>query len=225
MRRVTTLYGTSIGKKLAMALASIFLLLYLVLHMWGNLHIFQGPEAFNHYAEWLREVGAPLFGPKQVLWIVRVILLLAIGVHILAFLQLWLQSSAARRTRYKYYDPQVFSYASKTMKWGGIAIFLFVIFHLMNLTWGNANPDFIPGDAYHNVMEAFQSWPVVLIYLTALAALGLHLYHGVWSWFQTMGLNNQRFNRYRRPIALIVTLVITLGFASVPLSVVTGILR
>ncbi|MEJ2218234.1 MAG: succinate dehydrogenase cytochrome b subunit [Gemmatimonadota bacterium] len=225
MRRVTTLYGTSIGKKLVMALASIFLLLYLVLHMWGNLHIFQGPEAFNHYAEWLREVGAPLFGRKQVLWIVRIILLIAIGLHILAFLQLWLQDAAARKHKYKYYNPQVFSYASRTMRWGGIAIFLFVIFHLMNLTWGNANPDFIPGDAYHNVMVAFRSWPVVLIYLAALAALGLHLYHGVWSWFQTLGLNNQRFNRYRRPIALIVTLVITLGFASVPLSVVTGILR
>lgn len=223
MRRVNSLYGTSIGKKFAMALSAVFLLLYLVLHMWGNLKIFYGPAKFNHYAEWLREVGDPVFGPKQVLWIVRVVLLAAIGVHIYAYAQLWLQSRRARKAKYRNYDPQVFSYASRTMMWGGIAIFLFVIFHLMHFTWGNANPDFIPGDAYHNVVVGFQAWPIVVVYLVALSAVGLHLYHGVWSWFQTMGVANPRINRYRRPVALLVALVICLGFAAVPIAVLTGL--
>ncbi len=222
MRRVTSLYGTSIGKKFAMALSAIFLLLYLVLHMWGNLKIFFGPEKFNHYAEWLRVVGEPVFGPKQVLWIFRVVLLAALAVHVYAYAELWLQSYRARKHKYRRYDPQVFSFASRAMIWGGIAIFLFVLYHLMHFTWGNRHPDFIPGDAYHNVVVGFQSWPLVLIYLGALLAVGLHLYHGVWSWFQTMGLSNPQLNQWRRPAALVVALVVCLGFATVPIAVVTG---
>lgn len=220
---VVKLYQTSIGKKIAMALAGVFLTVWLVLHMWGNLHFFEGPVAFNHYTEFLRSVGSPMFADQQLLWLARVLLLVAFLVHIGAFVQLWRRSAAARERGYGQFKPDVFSYASRTMIWGGIAILLFVVYHLLHLTWGTVHADFIPGDAYHNVLIGFQSPVVTGVYLLALVALALHLYHGVWSAFQTLGVNNPKYNRFRRPVALLAAVVLGGGFAAVPLAILLGI--
>jgi succinate dehydrogenase / fumarate reductase cytochrome b subunit len=216
---------TSIGRKLLMASASILLFLYIVAHLAGNLKVFLGAEAFNHYAEWLRVVGEPLFPEHSVLWIARVVLLAALFVHIGEYVALWLQKRRARTTRYKKYDPQVFSWTSRAMMWGGIAIFAFVAFHLLHLTTGDAHPDFVAGDAYSNVITGFQSLPVAGIYTVGVVALGLHLYHGLWSALQTFGINNPKYNRYRRPAAGIIAALITLGYLSIPAAVLTGVIN
>ena len=215
---------TSIGRKLLMASASILLFLYIVAHLAGNLKLFLGAEAFNHYAEWLRVVGEPLFPEKSVLWIARVVLLAALFVHIGEYVLLWLQKRRARTKRYKKFDPQVFSWTSRAMMWGGIAIFAFVAFHLLHLTTGDVHPEFIVGDAYHNVVAGFQSLPVAGIYMVGVVALGLHLYHGLWSALQTFGINNPKYNRYRRPAAGIIAVLITVGYLSIPIAVLAGVI-
>lgn len=215
---------TSIGRKLLMASASILLFLYIVAHLAGNLKLFLGADAFNHYAEWLRVAGEPLFPEQSVLWIARVVLLAALFIHVGEYILLWLQKRRARTTRYKKYDPQVFSWMSRAMMWGGIAIFAFVAFHLLHLTTGDAHPDFIVGDAYHNVVAGFQSVPVAGIYMVGVIALGMHLYHGLWSALQTFGVNNPKYNSYRRPAAAIIAVLITVGYLSIPLAVLTGVI-
>ncbi len=215
---------TSIGRKLLMASASIFLFLYVVAHLAGNLKVFLGAEAFNHYAEWLRVVGEPLFPEQSVLWIARVVLLGALFVHIWEYIRLWLQKRRARTTRYKKFDPQVFSWMSRVMMWGGIAIFAFVAFHLLHLTTGDVHPDFVAGDAYSNVVTGFQSLPVAGIYVVGVIALGMHLYHGLWSALQTFGINNPKYNRYRRPAAGVIAVLITIGYLSIPIAVLAGVI-
>lgn len=225
MPRVKTLYRTSIGKKYAMAVSAIVLFLFIVMHLWGNLKIFEGSQVFNGYSEFLRTVGAPLFFRSELLWIVRIIVIAAVLVHIIAFLQLWQRDRRARRVGYRKYAPQLLSATSRTMRWGGIAILLFVIWHLMDFTWGTVNPSFVPGDPYHNVLVSFHRWPVAIFYILALLALGMHLYHGLWSSLQTFGLENPKYNRYRRPVAGGIAVLITIGYLSIPLAVLAGVLR
>lgn len=224
MERIQSLYSTSIGKKIVMAAAGIVLAAWILLHMVGNLKIFFGEDAFNHYSEFLRLVGAPVFGESQLLWVMRLILIAALLVHVVAVAQLYSRSNKARAVGYRKFDPQVFSYASRTMLWGGIALLLFVVYHILHFTTGQAHRDFVPGNPYHNLVSAFQTWWVVLIYLAALASLGLHLYHGTWSALQTYGFSNPRYNSYRRPASLAVALAVSVGFALVPLAVLFGII-
>ena len=225
MARGGSLYATSIGKKLAMAFASLFLVFFIIAHLWGNLKVFAGPEKFNHYGEFLRVMGAPMLGTSQALWLLRIVLLAAVLVHIVAYLQLWRQSRAARRQAYKKYDPEVFSYASKTMKWGGIAILLFVVYHILHFTTGTVHPEFMPGLPYENLVIGLSSWPVALFYILAVLALGLHLYHGTWSALQTFGFTSPKYNHLRRPIALGFSVLITLGYISIPVAVLAGFLE
>lgn len=223
MKRVEALYRSSVGKKIAMAVTGVILVLFVIGHMGGNLKVYAGPEAFNHYAEGLRLFGDPFLGRGQLLWLVRIVLLLSVFIHIAAAVQLVRQSRAARPRAYGRYEPHVFSYASRTMQWGGVIILLFVIYHLMHFTFGNAHPDFIHGDAYHNFVVGFQQWPVSVAYIAAMIPLGLHLYHGVWSMLQTLGANNPKYNRIRRPIAAAVALAVVVGNISFPIAVLTGI--
>ncbi len=111
------------------------------------------------------------------------------------------------------------------MRWGGVILLLFVIYHLMHFTFGNVHPDFVPGAAYRNLVVGFQSWPVVAAYVIAMSALGLHLYHGVWSTFQTLGVNHPRYNPWRRPLAVVIAALVVAGFLAVPAGVVAGVLR
>ena len=226
MRRVISLWDATVGKKIAMAVTGLVLIGFVAGHMIGNLKVYQGREAFNHYAEGLRTFGEPFFGYSQLLWLIRLVLLAAVLIHILAAVQLTLRSRAARPVAYKRYEGDlVFSYASRTMTWGGLIILLFVIYHLMHLTFGNAHPDFVHGDAYHNFVGGFRSVPVSLAYIAAMIPLGLHLYHGFFSMLHTFGATSPKYNRWRRPAALALALIIVLGNISFPVAVLAGLVE
>lgn len=224
MRRVAALYRSTVGKKAMMAGTGILLLLYVVAHMLGNLKVYQGPTKYNEYAEWLREMGAPVLGHAQGLWIVRIVLLAAVVIHVVAAVQLARRSRGARSVGYRNTPHEEFSYASRTMRWGGLVIFLFVVYHLLHLTWGTAHGDFVQGDVYHNFVTGFSSWPVSLAYIAANLVLALHIYHGIWSASQTLGVQNPRWKRWRRPVAGAVAGLILVGNVSFPVAVLAGIL-
>jgi succinate dehydrogenase / fumarate reductase cytochrome b subunit len=225
MTRPAGSYSTSVGKKIAMAITGFVLVAYVIVHMLGNLKVYQGAEAFNHYAEGLRTLGAPFFGREQLLWIARIILLVSAVVHIGSAFALVLRSRAARPIRYRQFDSLAFSYASRTMVWGGVILLAFVVYHLLHLTFGTAHPDFIAGNAYHNFVVGFQSWPVSVAYTIAMIALGLHLYHGVWSGLQTLGADGSWYDGVRRPAAAVIALAVVLGNISFPIAVLSGIVR
>jgi succinate dehydrogenase / fumarate reductase cytochrome b subunit len=218
-------YDASVGKKITMALTGAVLVLFVIGHFAGNLKIYLGPEEFNHYAEGLRSLGAPIFPHGSLLWIVRVVLLACVLTHILSAAQLWLQSKRARPIGYRKTESLAIAYASRTMVWGGLTILAFVVFHILNLTTGNIHPDFVPGDAYHNFVTGFQVVPVSIAYILAMILLGFHLYHGIWSAFQTMGAADVRYRDWRRPLALTIALVVMLGNMSFPVAVLAGIVR
>ncbi len=222
--QVAVLPRSSIGKKALMAVTGAVWIGYLVLHMWGNLHIFQGQEAFNHYAEFLREVGEPVFSYAQVLWIIRIVIVFSLVAHMWSAWELYLQATRARSTSYAVKRVVQANYASRFMRIGGVVIILFVIFHLAQYTWGWVT-EFDRADPYRNVVIGFSNPIIVLFYLLALASLGLHLFHGVWSMFQTLGLNRRRFDGFFRGLAVFAALVVPLGFATVPLAVLFGILK
>lgn len=225
MGRVPGLAGTTVGKKILMALSGLILWGFVIGHMIGNLKVYQGPEAFNHYAEGLRTFGAPFFGRGQLLWLARLILLAAVGVHIVAAVQLVLKSRAARTVGYKKLQAQTFSFASRTMAWGGVTILAFVIYHLLHFTFGTVHQDFRPGDAYHNLVTGFQSLPVSLAYMAAMIPLGFHLYHGLWSALQTLGANNPAYTKWRRPLAGFIAVVVIAANLSFPIAVLAGVVR
>ncbi|MFQ5802119.1 MAG: succinate dehydrogenase cytochrome b subunit [Candidatus Methylomirabilales bacterium] len=215
-------YRSAVGKKAVMAATGIILFGYVLMHMLGNMKLYLGREPLNHYAEYLRVVGEPFFPYGTVLWIVRIILLLAVGLHILAAVELTLMNQRARPLGYQEKQTVAATYASRTMRWGGVIILLFIIYHLLDLTWGTLNPGFVPGDVYRNVLASFQVWPIASFYIIAQLALGLHLYHGLWSLFQSLGWNHPRFNPWRRSFAIAFTWIITLGNISFPLAVLVG---
>jgi succinate dehydrogenase / fumarate reductase cytochrome b subunit len=225
MSRVLNLYRSSVGKKVLMAVTGFIFVLFVVGHMYGNLKAFYGPETFNHYAEFLRDMGAPLFMHGQLLWLIRIALLLAVLIHVIPAIQLWIAGSRARPVDYAHgLEVEETTVAARTMRWGGLLLLVFVVFHLLHLTVGSLHPEFIPGDAYNNLVVGFRAWPVAGGYIVVMAALTLHLYHGVWSGLQTLGLNHPRYNRYRRPLAAIVAGVVFVGFVSVPAAVMAGVL-
>jgi len=208
-----------------MALAGLVLFGFLIAHLIGNLKVFTGEQHFNEYSEFLRTVGAPALGYGQLLWILRIGLLAALLVHLAAYAQLWAKSRAARTVGYKKYEPDVFTRASLTMKWGGIAILLFVIYHILHLTTGDVHPQFVAHQAYRNLVNGFQSPLSSIIYVIGMGAVGMHLYHGLWSALQTMGLNGRQYSHLRRPFAIVTALALTLGFLSVPIAVWLGIVE
>jgi succinate dehydrogenase / fumarate reductase cytochrome b subunit len=225
MRRVIALYRSSVGKKAMMAVSGALFVLYVLAHMFGNLKAFQGPEKLDHYAEWLREAGAPLLGHGQVLLLARVVLIAAVIIHVLMAWQLTRLSWAARPVKYRNAPHLEISYASRTMRWGGVILFMFVFFHIMHFTTGNAHPDFVAGSVYRNLVIGFGQWPVAVAYIVALGALALHLYHGIWSGLQTLGANHPDYNGLRRAIAFVIAGVVFFGFISVPVAVMTGVIQ
>lgn len=213
--RIFAFYATSVGKKLVMAVTGLILALFVLGHMLGNLQIYQGPEKLNHYAQLLR-TSMPL------LWTVRLVLLAAVLLHILAAVQVTLQDWRSRPRKYAVSAYQEADLASRTMIWGGLVVAAFVVYHLLHLTLGSAHPDFRHGDVYHNVVAGFQVPLVSAFYILANLFLALHLYHGMWSWFQTLGFSHPKYNRARRVFATVYALIIALGNISIPLSVLAG---
>jgi succinate dehydrogenase / fumarate reductase cytochrome b subunit len=221
----TTLFATTVGKKIAMALSGAILTLFVFGHFFGNLKVFQGPESFNRYAEGLRSFGAPFFSHGELLWIVRVVLLAALTIHVVAAVRLYLRSRRARPVAYRKFESLAFSPASRSMAWGGVALLIFVVYHLLHLTFGTVHPDFVPGDAYHNFVAGFRVWPVSLAYVIAMVPLGLHLYHGIWSATQTLGSTSPAMERWRRPVAGVIAVIVAGGNILLALAVLTGLVR
>ena len=223
------LYSTAVGKKYAMAVTGIMLIGFVIAHMVGNLKMYLGAEEFNHYAEFLRELLVPILPRTVLLWILRVGLLGAVALHIHAAYGLTQLNRSARSVKYQSArDYQVASFASRTMRWTGIIVALFVVWHLADLTWGFANAvgtdgEFVRGDAYGNVERSLERVPVALLYIVANLALGTHLFHGVWSLFQSMGWNNPRFTQVRRQLAVAVAAIVVVGNVSFPVAVLAGV--
>ena len=226
------LYSTAVGKKYAMAISGVMLIGFVVAHMVGNLKMYLGAEDFNHYAEFLRELLVPIAPRTVVLWLMRVGLLAAVAVHVHAAVSLTRLNRTARSVKYQSpRDYQVASFASRTMRWTGGIVFLFVFWHLADLTWGvvnnvgadGADGRFVRGDAYGNVVRSFDRLPVSVLYIVANVALGIHLFHGVWSLFQSMGWNNPHFKKWRKNIAIAVSTLVVVGNVSFPIAVLAGI--
>jgi succinate dehydrogenase / fumarate reductase cytochrome b subunit len=220
------IYRTTIGKKVLMAGSGLVLVLFVISHMLGNLKIWLSGRELDQYSEFLRRIGEPIAPHTWVLWIVRIIVFTAFVVHVYLAIDLSLQSRRARQHRYAHPDHVQANPASVTMRWGGLALALFVVFHLANFTWGWIHPGYkyIRGGVNNNVVGNFNQWWMVVIYVAAMVALCLHLYHGTWSMFQTWGVNNRRWDLVIRRTATVVALVVFLGYISVPLGVLTGAL-
>lgn len=217
---------TSVAKKSIVAVTGLLGVGYVVAHMAGNLKAFLGPEDINHYGEWLRELGEPAFPRTFVLWAMRFGLIGAVVLHVTFTLQLWKQNRAARPDRYVKAGKVQAHPASLTMRWGGLALLGFILFHLADYTWGfeAAHPDFVRGDIYGNLVGGFQRPWAVALYLVAVFALAMHLYHGIWSTTQTLGIKSPRSNRPIRAVATLVALVVFVGFSAVPIGVAAGVI-
>jgi len=213
-----TLYGTSIGKKVVMAVTGIVFFGFVVIHMIGNLQIFAGAEQLDGYAAFLHSKPA-------VVWALRLILLGAVGLHVLAATQLTLQSWRARPRKYVKQRYQESDYAARTMRWSGPLLGLFIVYHLLHLTTGQAHTTFVAGNVYANVVAGFSSPAIAGVYIVGMVLLGLHMYHGLWSLFQTLGANHPRYNHLRRAFAATATLIVVCGNISMPVAVLAGIIK
>jgi succinate dehydrogenase / fumarate reductase, cytochrome b subunit len=220
------LYSTAVGKKYAMAITGLIGVGYVIVHLIGNLKAYLGPEEIDHYGEFLRELLVPLLPRTVALWTLRLVLIGALALHLHAAYTLTLINRRARPDRYQ--SPRDYiaaSFASRTMRWTGIIVLLFLFYHLADLTWGWFNPDFVRGAVYHNLDESLSQIPVAILYIVANIALGIHLFHGVWSLFQSMGWNNPRFNSWRRGLATAIATLIVVGNCSFPIAVQAGIVQ
>ncbi|MER7273016.1 succinate dehydrogenase cytochrome b subunit [Dactylosporangium sp. NPDC000244] len=218
---------SSVALKILMAGTGLLLVLFLFAHMAGNLKIFVGAEAFDHYARWLRDLGAPLLPHTGFLWLQRGGLTVAVLAHIAAAVVLARRARAARPVRYAHRPKVQGSYAARTMRWGGVIILLFVVFHILDLTTGTVNP---VGDHEHphaNVVADFAPgrWYVTLFYTLAIVAVGFHLRHGIFSALRTLGQRSPRGERIARAAALVVSLVLVVGYLCVPFAVLTGLVK
>lgn len=208
-----------------MAVTGILLVLFLFAHMLGNLKVFVGETAFDHYAQWLRDIGTPLLPQTWYLWIQRGALTLAVVGHIWAATALALRARAARPVRYAHRKPVRGSYAARTMRWGGVIIVLFVIYHILDLTTGHLNPVGDVQRPYANVAADFAAgrWYVTLFYALAIVSLGFHLRHGVYSAVRTLGQQTARGERVARASALGLAVALCAGYLAVPFAVLTGL--
>jgi succinate dehydrogenase / fumarate reductase cytochrome b subunit len=208
-------YTSTTGKKAAMAVSGCILFLFVVGHLIGNLQIYEGPEKLNRYAALLRSMPA-------LLWGVRIVLLAMVLLHIWSSVQLAGRNIAARPVGYRMKKATGSSYASRTMYWSGPIILAFVIYHLLDFTFGRVNPHFQAGNVYGNVVASFQLIPVAVFYIIAMLLLCLHLYHGLWSMFQSLGIAHPRYTPMLRKGAAVLATLIAAGNISIPLAVLLG---
>jgi succinate dehydrogenase / fumarate reductase cytochrome b subunit len=216
--KVARFYESTIGKKAIMAMTGLILFGFLIAHMLGNLQVFLGRDVMNHYAETLHN-NPPL------LWTARIILLVSVVLHIWASVQLALLKKEARPIGYVKRGNVQASYASRTMMWSGPIIALFVIFHLLHFTTGTIHPNFVELDAYDNVVNGFRVIPAAIAYIVAMALVASHLSHGIWSMFQSLGFSHPRYSPMIKTFASAFSWVLIAGFISVPVAVLTGLVR
>jgi succinate dehydrogenase / fumarate reductase, cytochrome b subunit len=218
-------YRSAVGKKWVMALTGIMLMGYVFAHMVGNLKVYMGAEEINHYGEFLRDLLVPLLPRTVTLWLLRIGLTAAFVFHIHAAYSLTRMNRRARAEDgyVSRRDYQAANAASRSMRLTGVVILLFLIWHLADLTWGTVNPDFVRGDVYRNLVASFERPAVSAIYIVANIALGLHLFHGGWAMFQSLGLNNPRWNSWRRGFAAAFAGIVMIGNLTFPIAVLTGV--
>jgi succinate dehydrogenase / fumarate reductase cytochrome b subunit len=216
--RVELFWRSTIGKKLVMGVTGLIMVAFVVFHMLGNLQVFVSAEQMNRYSAFLH-------GLPELLWPIRAILLTALILHIVAAVQLTRIDRAARPRgeRYAQWEPQASTFASRTIRWGGVLLALFILFHVLHFTTGTIHPaGFIEHDVYRNVVASFRIWWVDLIYIVAMIALGLHLYHGSWSALRTLGINQPTGNPRHRPAVLALAILVWLGFTLIPVAAFAG---
>ncbi len=217
----------TVATKMVMATSGALFVLFVLAHMYGNLKALAGATSFNDYAAHLRIIGEPILPFGGFLWIMRVVLFVAIVAHVSSAWMLWRRANDARSTRYVVKKATAATLSSKWMRWGGVALLLFIVFHLLQFTTDTirVNGDF--NDPYHRLVAAFHVWWVVVIYLVALAALGMHLRHGIWSACQTLGLVGigRQAKKTVNTVAVLVAAVVAIGFAIVPLAVLFGFVK
>jgi succinate dehydrogenase cytochrome b subunit len=209
MNRLQAFWESSVGKKAVMAATGVVMVLYLISHVLANLLVFDGPERINRYAVLLHGTGAALWGA-------RLVLLLAVTLHIVAAVQLALRSRAARPQPYAGgREPQASTLAARTIRWGGALILVFLVYHILHFTIGTAHPDFIELNPHHNVMTGFRNPWVAAFYAVAMMAVGLHLYHGVWSSGRSLGISQPSPRPLQRRLALFLAGFIWVGFTAI----------
>ncbi|MFI0483694.1 succinate dehydrogenase cytochrome b subunit [Actinomadura sp. 9N215] len=222
---IPAIYRSTVGKKAVMAVTGGVLVAYLIAHMVGNLKIFFGAEDFNHYAHWLRTLGEPAVPRRTVLTLIEVVLGVSVVLHMWSAVSLARRASAARPVKYQSKKKShAQGYAVRTMRYGGVIIAVYVVWHLLDLTFLVVNPKGSDATPYERVVADFDPsrWYITVWYVLAVVLVGLHLHHGVWSAFQTLGLRTPRRERALRGLSASVAGLVTLGFVSVPLSITFG---
>lgn len=230
MGLIVNFYSSTIGKKVAMALSGAVLVLFVVGHMAGNLKIFAGinPSTGDYkiddYGRFLRSMGAEMLGESGVLWLVRGVLLACLIIHAVSGIMLARANRAAKPAGYAVKSYRSANAASLTMLYGGLFLLLFVTFHILHFTTGTVHWSFVEGEVYANLWSAFQNFLTAGFYVVAMGLLALHLYHGTWSMFQTLGVDTPRWNRGLRTLAKVVAVALFVGFSAVPVSIAVGLL-
>jgi succinate dehydrogenase cytochrome b subunit len=217
---------STIALKLLMAVSGIVFIGFVLAHMYGNLKAFAGHDAYNEYAEHLRTFGEPILPYGGMLWVLRTVLIVSLLVHVAAAVALWRRAHRARPVKYVVKKNNHSTRASHLMRWGGVTLLLFIIWHLLNFTIPKVNVDGGPtNDPYNLLVDSFEVWWLTLIYLLAMAMLGAHLHHGIWSSLQTMGLTNNARSRARaKQVGFVLALIITVGFSIVPIFILAGVI-
>ena len=218
--RMAGFSGSTIGRKVVMGATGIILFGFVLGHMFGNLQLYVGPEALDSYSVFLHH-----FLHGSGLWVARAVLLGSVGLHVWAATSLTLTNWSARPVPYRNVARRESTYASRTMVWSGPILGFFVVYHILHFTTGTLHPSFEPGAVYHNVVAGFRVWPVSAVYIAAMIALGFHLWHGVWSMLQSLGLSHPRWNALRRVCATVFALLIVGGNISFPVAVLLGLVR
>lgn len=219
MNRALAFYRAAIGKKIVMGVTGLIGVGFVIAHMAGNLLAFRGPAAINAYSRFLKSTG-------ELLWLLRLVLIGAVILHVIAAYQLTMQNRAARPVGYAKREPQVSTWAARTMRWGGALLLVFIVLHIMHFTTGTLEPagSFSDVDVYSNIVSSFRIWWVALFYVVAMIALGLHLYHGAWSSVRSLGLSQPSKDPLHRRVALAVAVIVWLGFIAVPVAVFAGLI-
>ncbi len=221
MHLVRNFWQSQLGKKVVMAVTGLIGVGFVIGHMAGNLQMFEGPEKINGYAHFLHGTMG------NALWIVRLVLIAAVALHVIAAIQLTRQKQAARPAAlgYKKWEPQVSTFASRSIRWGGAYLFFWLIFHILHFTARAIFRDYSETDVYSNVVEGFSHPAIVAAYVLAMVFLALHLYHGAWSSVRTLGLSRPSPRPMSRTVAAAVAAIVTLGFVAVPLGVLFGVVK
>lgn len=220
MSHVREFYASVIGKKAVMGITGLVGVVFVIGHALGNLFVFRGSEAMNAYSHFLKSTG-------ELLWVVRIVLILAVVLHAVAALQLTIQSRAARPIGYAKFKPQVATIASRTMRWGGVLLLVFIPLHILHFTTGTVRPAgvFSSTDVYGNVVTSFRIWWVALFYIVAMVTLGLHLFHGAWSSVRSIGMSPSSPQPLHRKFSLLIAVFAWAAFTAIPVAVFAGFVR